>query len=34
MRDTKSMIIKELENFKVTGITMKNLSALCALIDI
>ena len=28
------MVINELENFKVTGITMKNLSALCALIDI
>ena len=34
MHDIKSMIIKELENFKVTGITMKNLSALGELIDI
>lgn len=28
------MVLKEFENFKVTGITMKNLSALGALIDI
>ena len=28
------MVLSELENFKVTDITMKNLSALCALIDI
>lgn len=34
MYDIKSMIINELENFKATGITMKNLSALGALIDI
>lgn len=34
MHDIKSMVLKELENFKVTGITMKNLSALGALIDI
>lgn len=34
MHDIKSMVIKELENFKVTGITMKNLSALGELIDI
>ena len=34
MRDIKSMVLKELENFKVTGITMKNLSALGALVDI
>lgn len=32
--DIKSMVLKELENFKVTGITMKNLSAICSLIDI
>lgn len=34
MCDIKSMVFKELENFKVTGITMKNLSTLGALIDI
>lgn len=34
MHDIKSMVLSELENFKVTGITMKNLSALGALIDI
>lgn len=34
MHDIKSMVLKELENFKVTGITMKNLSALGELIDI
>lgn len=34
MHDIKSMILKELENFKVTCITMKNLFALSALIDI
>lgn len=34
MHDIKSMVLKELENFKATGITMKNLSALGALIDI
>ena len=34
MHDIKSMVLKELENFKVTGITMKNLSALGALVDI
>ena len=34
MNDIKSMVISELENFKVTCITMKNLSAICALIDI
>lgn len=34
MHDIKSMILSELENFKVTGITMKNLSALVALINI
>lgn len=34
MHDIKSMVLKELENFKVTGITMKNLSAFGALIDI
>lgn len=34
MHDIKSMVISELENFKATGITMKNLSALGALIDI
>ena len=34
MHYIKSMVIKELENFKVTCITMKNLFALCALIDI
>lgn len=34
MYDIKSMIINELENFKDTGITMKNLSALVDLIDI
>ena len=34
MHDIKSMVIKELENFKATGITMKNLSTLGALIDI
>lgn len=34
MYDIKSMVLSELENFKVTGITMKNLSALGALIDI
>lgn len=34
MHDIKVMVLKELENFKVTGITMKNLSALGALIDI
>lgn len=34
MHDIKSMILSELENFKVTGITMKNLSALEDLIDI
>lgn len=34
MHDIKAMVLKELENFKVTGITMKNLSALGALIDI
>lgn len=34
MHDIKSMVLKELENFKVTGITMKNLPALGALIDI
>lgn len=34
MYDIKSMIIKELENFKVTCITMKNSSALGALINI
>ena len=34
MCDIKSMVLKELENFKVTGITVKNLSALGALIDI
>lgn len=34
MHDIKSMVLSELENFKVTGITMKNLSSLGALIDI
>ena len=34
MHDIKYIVLKELENFKVTGITMKNLSALCELIDI
>ena len=34
MNDIKSMVLKELENFKVTDITMKNLSALDDLIDI
>lgn len=34
MHNIKSMVIKRLENFKVTGITMKNLSTLWALIDI
>jgi hypothetical protein len=34
MHDIKSMIIKELENFKVTSIIMKNLSAIGELIDI
>ena len=34
MHDIKYMVINELENFKVTGITMKNLSALGVLIDI
>lgn len=34
MHDIKSMVLSELENFKATGITMKNLSALSALIDI
>lgn len=34
MNDIKSIVLKELENFKVTGITMKNLSTLGALIDI
>lgn len=34
MNDIKSIVISEIENFKVTCITMKNLSALCALIDI
>jgi hypothetical protein len=34
MHDIKSTVIKKLENFKVTCITMKNLSALGALIDI
>lgn len=34
MHDIKSMIIEELENFKVTGITMKNLYTFGALIDI
>lgn len=34
MHDIKYMVINELENFKVTSITMKNLSALGALIDI
>lgn len=28
VHDIKSMVISELENFKATGITMKNLSAL------
>lgn len=34
MNDVKFMVISELENFKATGITMKNLSALGDLIDI
>lgn len=34
MHDIKSMVLSELENFKDTGITMKNLSALGDLIDI
>ena len=34
MNDIKPMVLSELENFKATGITMKNLSALGALIDI
>lgn len=34
MHDIKSMVLSELENFKATGITMNNLSALGALIDI
>jgi len=34
MHDIKSMVLKELENFEVIGITMKNLSTLGALIDI
>lgn len=34
MHDIKSMVLSELENFKATGITMKNLSALGDLIDI
>ena len=34
MYDIKSTIIKELENFKAACITMKNLSAIGALIDI
>ena len=34
MHDIKYMVINELENFKVTSITMKNLSALGALINI
>lgn len=34
MHDSKSMVLSELENFKVTCITMKNLSALGALIYI
>lgn len=34
MHDIKSMVLSELENFKVIGITMKNLSAIGALIDI
>lgn len=34
MHDIKLMVIKKLENFKDTGITMKNLSAIGALIDI
>lgn len=34
MCDIKSIVLSELENFKATVITMKNLSALCALIDI
>lgn len=34
MYDIKYMIIKELKNFKATGIKMNNLSALDALIDI
>ena len=34
MHDIKSMVIKELENFKVTGITIKKLSAIGSLVDI
>lgn len=34
MLDIKPIVISWIENFKVTGITMKNLSALGALIDI
>ena len=34
MHDIKSMVLSELENFKVTCIIMKNLSALGILIDI
>lgn len=34
MHDIKSMILSELENFKATGITTKNLSTLVVLIDI
>jgi hypothetical protein len=34
MYDIKYMVLSELENFKATCITMKNLSALGALIDI
>lgn len=34
MHDIKYMVLNELENFKVTGITMKNLSAIGELIDI
>lgn len=34
MHDIKSMVLSELENFKATSITMKNLSTLGALINI
>ena len=34
MHDIKSIVLKELENFKVNSITMKNLSAIGELIDI
>ena len=34
MHDIKYMVLKELENFKVTSIIMKNLSAISELIDI